>query len=143
MSALRVVIDTNVIAGALIRNGGPNRAVIRACLEGRLQPIVGQTLFLEYEDVICRSKVFRKCPLSPAERNEFLNAFLSVCDWVRVYFLWRPNLPDEGDNHIVELAVAGGATVIVTSNVGDFVETELKFPAIRVLRPAELIKEFL
>jgi hypothetical protein len=30
---------------------------------------------------------------------------------------WRPNLRDEGDNHLVELAIAGGAEAIVTYNV--------------------------
>lgn len=26
--------------------------------------------------------------------------------WTRIYFGWRPNLRDEADNHLVELAVA-------------------------------------
>jgi hypothetical protein len=34
-------------------------------------------------------------------------------------FLWRPNLPDEADNHVIELAVAGGASAVVTNNVRD------------------------
>ena len=59
----------------------------------------------------------------------------------RVYYLWRPTLPDEADNHVVELAVAGGAEVIVTHNTRDFVRAELHFPGLRVLRPDELIAE--
>lgn len=59
----------------------------------------------------------------------------------RVHFLWRPNLPDESDNHVVELAVAGGAEAIVTKNVRDFQRSELLFPALRILRPEALIKE--
>jgi hypothetical protein len=35
-----------------------------------------------------------------------LEIFFSVCEWTRIYCGWRPNLPDEGDNHLVELAVA-------------------------------------
>jgi len=38
----------------------------------------------------------------------------------RIYFLWRPNLRDEADNHLVELAVAGGAQAVVTRNKRDF-----------------------
>jgi len=30
--------------------------------------------------------------------------------WVSVYFGWRPNLPDEGDNHLFELALAAWDT---------------------------------
>jgi hypothetical protein len=29
--------------------------------------------------------------------------------WVTVYCGWRPNLPDEGDNHLIGLALARGA----------------------------------
>lgn len=54
---------------------------------------------------------------------------------------WRPNLPDEADNHVVELAVAGGAEAIVTHNTRDFARTELRFPGLRVVTPGELIAE--
>lgn len=68
-------------------------------------------------------------------------AFLSVCDWIQVYYLWRPNLRDEGDNHLIELAVAGGAAMIVTNNVRDFQRPELRFPSIRVVAPEAFRKE--
>ncbi len=31
---------------------------------------------------------------------ELFAAFLNVCDWVQIYFYWRPDLPHEADNHI-------------------------------------------
>ena len=58
-------------------------------------------------------KVCKKCnyhfPLTASERRALFDALLSVSEWIKVYYLWRPNLPDEGDNHLIELAVAGGA----------------------------------
>ena len=137
----RVVIDTNVFAGALLGGTGYNRRVIRACLSGRLKPLMGQALFLEYEDVLNRRSLFRASPLSPQERQELFAAFLSVCEWVQIYFSWRPNLPDEADNHIVELAVAGGAAMIVTNNLRDFQGADLRFPDLRMVAPRELVKE--
>ena len=137
------MVDTNVFAGALLREEGYNRQVLRACLEERWRPIMGQALFLEYEDVLGREPVFRKSPLSAAERRELFGAFLSVCDWVHVYYLWRPNLRDEGDNHIFELAVAGGAEAIVTNNVGDFRSAELRFPGLQVLAPRGALRELI
>jgi len=58
-----------------------------------------------------------------------------------IYFGWRPNLPDEGDNHLVELAVAGAASHIVTRNLRDLRQAELKFPMIKVLGPDLFLKE--
>ena len=139
----RVVIDTNVLTGALLGREGHNRQVIRACLQGRLTPLIGQALLLEYEDVLSRGDLFRTCPLSKRERGELFAAFLSVCEWVEIFFSWRPNLRDEGDNHIVELAVAGGATMVVTNNTRDFQGGELRFPGLRIVTPAELVKEML
>jgi len=69
-----------------------------------------------------------------------LEAFLSVCQWSYIYYLWRPNLSDEADNHLIELAVAGNAIVIVTNNVRDFQGTELLFPNLSILKPEEIIR---
>ena len=43
--------------------------------------------------------------------------------------------------HLVELAVAGGAQVIVTNNLADFRLSGLRFPNIRVAAPKDLLKE--
>jgi predicted nucleic acid-binding protein len=99
------------------------------------------TLSLEYEDVLGREALFEKSPLPGPERQRFFESFLSVCEWVRVYYLWRPNLRDEGDNHILELAVAGGASMVVTKNRADFEGANLRFPDVRVLSPRDLLKE--
>jgi predicted nucleic acid-binding protein len=104
---------------------------------------MGHALLLEYEDLLGREPVFRRSTLSAAERRELFEAFVSVCDWVHVYYLWRPNLRDEGDNHVFELAVAGGAEAIITNNVQDFRSAELRFPDLHVLAPRDALKELL
>ena len=134
-------MDTNVIVAAMISAQGINREVLRACFQDRAQPIIGEPLFLEYEDVLARPHLMTRSPLSEVERRNLLEAFLSVCDWVDVYFGWRPNLPDEGDNHLIELAVGGGASYIVTNNVADLTGGDLRFPQIQVMRPQEFMKE--
>ena len=60
---------------------------------------------------------------------------------VRIYFAWWPNLPDEADNHLVELAVAGGARFIVTRNLRDVARMELKFSELRIVGPEDFLKE--
>ena len=78
---------------------------------------MGQALFAEYEAVMSRPGMFFRSPITDEEREVLWAAFASRYQWVRVYYLWRPNLPDEADTHVVELAVAGRAEVIVTYNI--------------------------
>ena len=136
----RIVVDTNVFTAAVLNPAGANRAVLRACLTGKAHPLMGAALFHEYEDLLARPEPMAKSPLTPAERKQLFEAFLSVCEWVRIYFLWRPNLPDEADNHLVELAIAGGADAIVTNNTRDVRRSELSFPHLQILTPAQFLK---
>ncbi|MFN3233504.1 MAG: putative toxin-antitoxin system toxin component, PIN family [Alphaproteobacteria bacterium] len=136
-----ITVDTNVFVGALLGPNGPSREVVRQCLEGHLYPLMGTSLFLEYEDVMSRPEISDRCLLSARERLELLDAFLSVCSWTRIFYGWRPNLRDEADNHLVELSVAGNADALVTWNTADFVHAELAFAGLRVLTPASLLSE--
>lgn len=134
-----VVIDTNVLVAALRRGGGPNRRILKLCLEGYLRPVVGQSLLSEYQALVARDPLFVGCPLDAAARATFLDDFLSVCRWVRIRYRWRPNLLDENDNHVFELAVAGQVDAIVTNNLRDFTGGDLRFPGIRVLSPRQIL----
>ena len=135
-----IVVDTNVLVSALISASGDSRSVIRLCLQKKCQPIIGNTLFAEYESLLNREEIIAKCPLNSDQIQSFLAAFLSVCQWVSVYYLWRPNLKDEGDNHLVELAIAGNAEIIVTNNTKDFQNAELLFPDLSILKPEDFIR---
>ena len=141
MNVPRIVVDTNVLIGAaLSKGGGDNREVLRRCFLGLAQPVMGVALFCEYEALFGRSELMKQCPLPPKDQRALLESFLSVCEWVKVYYLWRPNLPDEGDNHLIELAVAGAADLIITNNIRDLKGGELLFPAIKILTPKQFLQ---
>jgi putative PIN family toxin of toxin-antitoxin system len=133
-----VVVDTNVFVGACLGQGAA-AGVIEQCLGARFVPLMGAALLGEYEDVLGRAALFQASRLNANERQELLDIFLAHCRWTRIYYGWRPNLRDEGDNHLVELAVAGGASVIVTRNVRDLRAMELSFPGLNVLTPTDLL----
>ncbi|VEP12472.1 conserved hypothetical protein [Hyella patelloides LEGE 07179] len=136
----KIVIDTNVLIGALIaKQYSANRKLIELCLKKEFYPLINNTLFTEYEDVISRKEILDKSIYTESEINELLDALLSICQWVKIYYLWRPNLQDEKDNYLVELAVAGNAKFIVTHNVKDFQRSQLKFPKIQIKKPQEII----
>ena len=132
-----VVLDTNVLVAALLRGGGSARAAFRACLNKHYQPVLGPALLAEYEDVLARSELFADSVLSAKERNDVFDGFLNRCRWVEVFYAWRPNLPDEADNHLIELGVAAQADAIVTRNLRDVSRGELKFPSLRILTPEQ------
>jgi len=134
-----VVVDTSVFVAALKSADGGARQVIRLCLLGNVTPIMGHKLFLEFEDVLKRPKLFEGSPATHGDREVLFHGLMSVCRWVNIFFLWRPNLPDEGDNHVLELAVAGGASVIITHNVSDFTG-ELRFPDVKILTPGQYLR---
>ncbi len=100
---------------------------------------MGNALLCEYESIIDQPHVLKRCPLSKNEIERLLNSFMSICEWVSIHYLWRPNLKDEADNHLIELAVAGGADAIVTNNVRDFKNTELLFPEIKIIKSEDLL----
>ena len=135
-----LVIDTSVIISALIGKKGPSREVLRKSLFGEYKLLISNALFLEYEDVSKRRRVLDVCPLKSREIAELLNAFYSICEWVPIYYLWRPNIADEGDNFLIELALAGNATHIVTNNISDLMNAELKFPELKIVTPVKLLR---
>lgn len=102
---------------------------------------MGNALFAEYEDVLSRAAPFVGSPVTAAERDILLDALAGVAEWVRVYFLWRPNLPDEGDNHLIELAIAGGADWLITANLRDLRGGEMMFPGLRIGTARQFIEE--
>lgn len=134
-----LVIDTNVFVAGLRSGGGASRQVLRLALAGDLQPLFGNALWLEYCDLLSRP-VWGDSTTGP-ERQAVLAALAQRGRWVTVYYGWRPNLPDESDNHLIELALAGGAAAIVTHNVRDVAHGELRLGALRVITPAQFLED--
>lgn len=137
----RIAFDTNMLVSAVLSPNGAAREVMRRCLTGAARPLIGNTSFLEYEDVLEREESFAMSPISPEDRAALFDAVLGICQWIDVSFLWRPNLRDESDNRLVELAVAGNGAWIVTGTEKDFPAGELTFGGFRVVTPGALLLE--
>jgi uncharacterized protein len=138
---MRIVVDTSVLVSAFTSSAGASRQVLRYVLERKAVALISVPLFLEYEDVLSRPETRRRCPLRLSEQTQLFDAFLATTELVEVYYRWRPNLRDESDNHVLELAIAAGTASIVTYNRKDFRGGDLNFPDVRVLTPAEWLKE--
>lgn len=137
---MRVVLDTNILVGAMLSGGGASREILRLCLQQNITPLIGTALFTEMEDVLSRHSLFKKCTIDAAERDELFNAFLTCTKWTPIYYSWRPNLRDEADNHIVDLAIASNASYIITQNERDFQKMNLLFPDLEIINASEFLK---
>lgn len=133
-----IVLDTSVFVSGLRSGGGASREVIRKALLGRIRPLFADALWLEYEDVLGRD--IWTIETTAEERRRVLSALAHSGRWVTVHYGWRPNLPDEKDNHLIELAVAGNAAAVVTHNVRDLTRGELVFRHLRIVTPAQLLE---
>jgi len=137
---MKIVIDTSVWISALITKESQARELLRLVFHAKLFPQISESLFREYEEVMKRKKIQNLTPLSQEEQNDLFEAYLSRCKWNEIYYMWRPNLKDENDNFVVELAVASGAEAIITYNVKDFKNAELIFKH-KIMTPEDFIKE--
>lgn len=137
---ISLVIDTNVFVAGLRSAGGASRMVLRRLLEGKFQALFGNALWSEYQDLLGRP-VWGE-GTNADERQQVLAALARQGRWVTVYYGWRPNLPDEADNHLIELALAGGAQAIVTHNLRDLRGGELHLGKLRVMTPAQCLEEW-
>ena len=137
---MRYLLDTNVIVAALRSRHGASNALLRRALQGELPVVVHQKLVLEYRDVLSRPEILAATQLSFDEIELVLAHLVAVATEIDVRSLWRPNLRDEGDNFVLEIAVAAWPCTIVTHNISDFAHAELRFPQVVTCTPGQLMQ---
>lgn len=138
-----VVLDTNVLVAGLCRRiGSPSFKVLQNIQKATIPLVLTQKLYLEYESVLTRRSILKLIGASKEEIVFVLDALLALAYRSEVFYLWRPNLPDEEDNFVLEAAVATNALVI-TKNITDFRMGELIFPDLVVLTPQQFCDLYL
>jgi len=136
MKVFKVVLDTNVLVSGLRSKRGASYKLLTLLAAGRFATAVSVPLVVEYEKALVDPRT--KVPFSRADIGKFIDYICTISDKRKIYYLWRPRLPDPGDDMILELAVAGRCDFIVTYNVRDFKGVE-QF-GIKILMPGQLIK---
>lgn len=138
-----IVLDTNVlVAGLCRRKDSPSYKLLKSIQDGNIPLVVTKKLFLEYESVLTREKILELIDANVDEVNLILDALLAIAQKSEVYYLWRPNLPDESDNFVLESAIAASA-IIITKNTRDFKTGRLKFPDLIVMTPQQFCDIYL
>jgi putative PIN family toxin of toxin-antitoxin system len=132
---VRVILDTCILFSALRSSQGASHKIVTSIPLQKFKPVISTPLFFEYEEVLLRPKQFPH--LSISELNDFLNYIASASEHSRVNFLWRPYLPDPGDDMVLEAAFSGDVETIVTYNIRDFAGSERL--GIRAISPAAFV----
>jgi putative PIN family toxin of toxin-antitoxin system len=119
--AASFVVDTDVMVAALRSDRGASRQLLLAALSRQFELLLSVPLILEYEAVLTRPEHLAACGLSSTEVGVVLDDLAAMARPVRLAFRWRPRLSDPNDDMVLETAINGGASAIVTFNQRDFV----------------------
>lgn len=127
------------MVAAVRSDRGASRALLVAALEQRYAVVASVPLMLEYESVLTRPEHLAAAGISAADVDVLLDALALVVEPIRISYLWRPLLPDAGDDLVLETAVNGRADAIVTFNRRDFEPVAARF-GIEILTPGEAVR---
>jgi putative PIN family toxin of toxin-antitoxin system len=133
---VRCVLDTNILVSAMRSRVGASSAIIRRLALGEFQSAISTALTMEYADVLSRPGMVPG--YSTDEIDRFIDSICSVSLEARIYFRWRPFLPDPKDDLVFECAMASSATHIVTHNLKDF--RGLDPFGVSVVTPSEFLR---
>ena len=138
---MRYLLDTCVIVSAMRSANGSSNQVLHLVLTGRIPAVCHYKLMAEYREVLERMIESGDLAYSRWQVERFLAALAAACEAVEVRYLLRPNLRDEGDNFVYELAFAASPVTIVTHNLRDFPRSEIGWPGILIKTPRHLLEE--
>ena len=133
------VLDTNVLVAAVRSPKGASAEILRRVLAGRFSALCSVPLFLEYEAVLLRPEQLKAAGVTAGDVMNLLDVLAGKVQRVDIAYLWRPQLRDAADDMVLEAAVNGQATSIITFNQRDFLPQTLNF-GIAVLTPAQFFQ---
>ena len=137
MSPIQIVVDTNVFVTALRSKHGASYKLIQLIKKDIFQFNLSVPLALEYEAVAKRT--IGEITLDENEVDNILDFVISKSNLWQIFYLWRPELNDPGDDMVLELAVTANCQYIVTYNVADFKSIKKKF-GITAITPKEFLQ---
>jgi predicted nucleic acid-binding protein len=133
----QIVMDSNVLFSALYSRTGSSYALLARVGRNEFDIHLSVSLALQYEDVVKRD--IDRFDLDEQVIDDIVDYVCLAAKHHRIYYLWRPFLPDPGDDLVLELAVAARCSYIVTFNVRHFRGVEQAF-GIRPITPLQFLQ---
>jgi putative PIN family toxin of toxin-antitoxin system len=135
VSVKRVVVDTNVVVSALAAGGTPQK-IVQAWITGEFLAIISEELKHEINTVLRRSKLVS----FDRKRRILLGTLFNQALMVLPQKITGTVFKDENDHFLLELAVTGQASAIVTGDKG--VLAAKRVSGIDILNPSQFCKKF-
>jgi predicted nucleic acid-binding protein len=118
---------------------GGSAELLRQINGGKAILLMSVALALEYEAKCTLPEHRLAAGVSLDEAAAFLSRLFALAEPVHSHFRWRPQLRDPGDELVLEAAVNGQASAVVTFNERDLRDAQLSF-GIDVIRPGEALR---
>jgi putative PIN family toxin of toxin-antitoxin system len=135
----RIVLDTDVVLAALRSPAGGSAEVVRLARHGQVRLVASVALMLEYEAVATRPEQLRAIGATRQSVLSALDFIAAIADEAQGHFRWRPQVRDPADEMVLEAAVNGRASVLMTFNRRDFGAAPARF-GIRLCAPGDFLR---
>ena len=110
---IKVVLDTNVLVSALIKNGKP-RALLREIVRGNIQLVLSRGILEELAEVSADPKIRRY--VQEEDLNKFLRILAAIAETVTLRSRFKVVNDDPSDDIFLNTAYDGGADYIVSGD---------------------------
>lgn len=136
MTALKVVIDTNILL-AIIGRQSPFRWLFDGIINGQLRLCLSNDILLEYQEILARK--------TNEQVAANLTNFLVISPHVEkteVFFQFQLITQDPDDNKFVDCAIAANAICLVSNDHHFQILKTINFPRVEILTLAEFEAEY-
>ena len=136
---MRVLLDPDVVVAAMRSPRGASAELLRRIDQGSATLLLTVALAFEYQSRCMLAKHRLAAGLSEEETAAFVDWLIAIAEPVETHYRWRPQLHDPGNELILEAAVSGRATHLITLNEKGLRKAEQNF-GIPLIRPNEALR---
>lgn len=133
----RLVLDTNVVASAILWGGVP-RLLLQAAREKRVELFTGTPMLDELTDILGRRKFEKKIAASALTIDQLVDRYATLAALVRPTPIPR-TAPDPDDDMVLGTALAAKADLIVSGD-RHLLDLGGSYQNIRIATPAEAVQ---
>ena len=134
---MAIVLDTNVIVSALLSPAGHPAEIINLWEAGKIEVVTSPPLLIELDRVLQYPRVQKHLKRSQSDVDAFLRQLKKIAIIVERQVTLAIIKEDPADNRVLECAVAGEASSIISGNA--HLLKVKAYKGIVILKPAEFL----